>query len=211
ERERRRLHEERRLAPAGRRDHELTMRVRRADDDQRLDGRIVDERQRIVVVFRRAEFFGDVFCQRSNRIRHRRQARFRDAARKVARVHAAEPPEPNQSNSQASLHFTWSLVTSSSLTLMSPGIFSPCITFTALSTAARPISDGNCATDASIVPAAIALLASSSASNPMTRIFPVFPAARIASIAPSAIRSLHAKTLSISGWACSMFWKTLNP
>ena len=67
-------------------------------------------------------------------------------------------------------------VTISSLTMMSGGSVSPFITFTALSTAALPISYGNCATDASIVPAAIAFFASSSASNPMTRILPVLPA-----------------------------------
>ena len=62
-----------------------------------------------------------------------------------------------------------------------------------------------------MVPAAIALRASSTASKPITRILPVLPAAAIASIAPSAIMSLQANTASISGCACSMFWKTLKP
>ena len=33
----------------------------------------------------------------------------------------------------------------------------------------------------------------------------------MASMAPSAIMSLHANTVSISGWACSMFWNTVKP
>ncbi len=69
----------------------------------------------------------------------------------------------------------------------------------------RPISLGDCATDATIVPSAIALRASSTASKPTTRIVPVLPPARIASTAPSAIMSLQANTVSISGCACSMF------
>ena len=89
-------------------------------------------------------------------------------------------------------------MTISSFTMMSGGSFSPAMTFTALSTAALPISYGNCATVASIVPASIAFFASSSASKPTTRILPVLPAAAIASIAPSAIRSLAANTVSMS-------------
>ena len=38
-----------------------------------------------------------------------------------------------------------------------------------------------------------------------TRILPVLPAAAMASIAPSAIMSLHANTVSIAGCACIMF------
>ena len=45
-----------------------------------------------------------------------------------------------------------------------------------------------------MVPAAMALRASSTASKPITRILPVLPAAAIASTAPSAIMSLQAKT-----------------
>ena len=96
-------------------------------------------------------------------------------------------------------------------TLRLGGPSRPRISLTALSTASRPISEGNCATDADIVPAAIALRASSTASKPITRILPVLPAAAIASTAPSAIMSLQAKTASISGCACSMFWKTVKP
>jgi hypothetical protein len=51
----------------------------------------------------------------------------------------------------------------------------------------------------------MAFLASSRASNPMTRMVPVLPAAAIASMAPSAIRSLAAKTVSMSWCAWSMF------
>ena len=103
------------------------------------------------------------------------------------------------------------LVIISSLTMMSAGSVSPFSTFTALSTAALPISYGNCATDASILPSAIAFFASSSASKPITLIVPVLLAAAIASMAPSAIKSLAAKTVSMSGCACSMFWNTLKP
>ncbi len=102
-------------------------------------------------------------------------------------------------------------VTSSMRTFCSGSGFSPRMSLSASSTASRPISEGNCATDPSIVPAAIAWRASPTASKPMTRILPVLPAAAIASTAPSAIMSLHAKSASISGCACSMFWNTVKP
>ena len=70
------------------------------------------------------------------------------------------------------------------------------------------MSWGNCATEAAMVPAAMALRASSTASKPSTRILPARPAAAMASIAPRAIMSLQAKTASRSGWAWSMFWNT---
>src|SRR5258708_14915906 len=144
---------------------------------------------------RHVEFGGDFRRVLSDRVGDGHQSRLRDARRKVSCVHAAEPSEPDESDSQTSRasdgHFTLSLVTSSSFTLMSGGTVSPRITLTALSTAARPISDGNCATEASMVPAAIAFLASSSASKPTTRILPVLPAPAIASLAPSATWSLH--------------------
>jgi hypothetical protein len=65
--------------------------------------------------------------------------------------------------------------------------------------------------EASIFPASIAVRASSRASNPTTRIRPDRPAAAIASTAPSAIRSLHANSASMSACAWSMFWNTVNP
>ena len=177
--------------------------------------RVVDERQRIGVVPGHIELGRHLLRDGLDRIRDRHQFCFRNAARQVPRIYAAQASRPNQSDCQPSLasrrHFTSSFVTSASFTLISAGSVSPRITFTALSTAAFPISDGNCATDASIVPAAIAFFASSSASKPITLIVPVLPAALMASTAPSAIRSLHANTLSMSGCACSMFWNTLNP
>src|SRR5262249_56317954 len=103
----------------------------------------------------------------------RNQLRLGNARRQIARVDAAEAARAQQSDAEPSSHLTLSLVTSSSRTLISGGTGSPRITFTALSTAARPISDGNCATDASIAPAAIAFLASSTPSNPTTPIPPL--------------------------------------
>src|SRR3954469_12359509 len=199
-----------RLAAARRRDDELAMRMRRADDDDRVNRGIVDERCRIGVVLRHVAFGRDFVRERGHWIGNRDQPRLRNPACQIARVHPAEPAEADQTDIET-FHLALSLVTSSSFTLMSAGIFSPRITFTALSIAARPISAGNCATEAAIVPSAIAFFASSSASKPTTLIEPVRCAAEIASSAPSAIRSLHAKTLSMSGCACSMFWNTLKP
>src|SRR4029450_7623385 len=186
-------------------DHELPVRVGGADDDDGFDRRIVDERLGIRVVPRDVELCRDFLRQRADRVGNRHQPRFGDPAGEVPGVDAAQAADADQSNCQTSFasdgHFTLSLVTSSSFTLISGGTVSPRMTFTALSTAARPISDGNCATDASIVPAAIAFFASSRASKPITRIRPVLPAAAMASMAPSAIRSLQANTLSRSGCA----------
>src|SRR5262247_1990537 len=185
-----------------RRADELPVRVGRADDDDGFNRRIVDERLGVRVVPRDVEFGRHFLRQRSDRVGNGHQPCLSDAAGEVPGIDAAQAADADQSNGQTSFtsdgHFTLSLVTSSSFTLISGGTLSPRMTFTALSTAARPISDGNCATDASIVPAAIAFFASSSASKPITWIWPVLPAAAIASMAPSAIRSLQANTLSMS-------------
>src|SRR5207247_7896527 len=110
---------------------------------------VVDECEGVDVMSRHVEFVGHFLRDRSGRIGHGHEPRFGDAAGEIARVHAAQPAEPHQSDSEPRFpggyrHFTWSLVTSSSLTLMSGGTVSPRITLTALSTAARLISAGNC-------------------------------------------------------------------
>ena len=170
ERERRRLLAKRRLAARCRRDHDIPMGMRRRHDHDCLDRGVVDERERIGIVPRHIELRRDLLRQRRQGIRDGDQPCFRNAAREIARVDASQPAEANQSYRESSLsrarHFTLSLVTSSSFTLTSGSGFSPRMTLTALSTATRPISDGNCATEAAIVPAAIAFFASSSASKP---------------------------------------------
>src|SRR5204863_7238381 len=199
----RRLLAERRLLRRRRRDDQLAMRMRRRDDHDRVNERIVEQRTRLGIVVRHVELGSDIRREPGHWIGHGDESRLGDARREVARVYAAQAAEAGEADGELPFsdggHFTLSFVTSSSRTLTSAGSVSPLMTFTALSTATRPISAGNCATEAAIFPAAIAFFASSSASNPTTRILPVFPAAAIASIAPRAIRSLHAKTLSIYG------------
>ena len=74
---------------------------------------------------RDVEFCGDFLRQRRRRIRDGDEPRLGNARRQIPRVHAAETAEPNQSHSKACAHFTLSLVTSSSFTLISSGSFSP--------------------------------------------------------------------------------------
>ena len=124
ERERRRLFAERRFAPAGRGHDEIAMRVGGRDDYDRVHRRVVDERERIGVVPADVELLGTSFASDAGRIGDRYEAGFGNSAGQVARVHTSEPPESNQSN-RKTFHFTLSLVTSSSFTLMSSGTFSP--------------------------------------------------------------------------------------
>ena len=147
ERQRRRLLAERRLAALRRRDDQLAVRVRRADDDQRVDGRVVDQRERIRVVSRHVEFRGDFLARAIPPDRPRPRAAFRrcgsrDRARRRGRAGRARSVQSPDVLCERCGHFTLSLVTSSSFTLMSGGTVSPRITLTALSTATRPISDG---------------------------------------------------------------------
>ena len=99
--------------------------MRRADDDNGVDRRLVDERERIRVMLCDVEFGGHFLRKRADRIRDGDEPRLRDPARQVARVHAPETAEANQSHPEACAHFTLSLVTSSSFTLISSGSFSP--------------------------------------------------------------------------------------
>ena len=134
------------LPRCGRGDDQLAVRVRRADDDDRVDRRVVDERQRIGVVPRHVELGRDFLRQRSRPDRPRPRAAFRRCG-STGRARRRGPGGRAQSIQLPDVlsgdrHFTLSLVTSSSLTLMSAGTVSPRITLTALSTATRPISDG---------------------------------------------------------------------
>ena len=105
ERERRRLFAERRLAARRRRQHELPVRVRRRDDHHRVHRRVVDERERVRIVARDVELRRHLLCERRQRIGDRDEPRFRDAARQIARVDAAQAAESNQSHCQAASSF----------------------------------------------------------------------------------------------------------
>ena len=83
-----------------RRDHLLAVDVRRRDDDDGVDARVVDQRQRIGVRLRHVELFGDLLGQVAHRIGNRDQLRFRNAPGQIARVDAAEAAETNHSNVQ---------------------------------------------------------------------------------------------------------------
>src|SRR5438552_6008396 len=181
------------------------MRMRGADDDDGVDVAGFDQFRGLVVRPGDVELFRHLARERAIRVGHGHEPRLRAARAQVARVDAAEASDANQSDVQAGCgHFTFSFVINSIRTLASASIGSCLIACTAFSTARRPISSGNWATEASMTPSLIALRASSTASKPTTRIDPVLPAARIASVAPRAIMSLHAKSVSISGCACSM-------
>ena len=91
------------------------------------------------VVQLRAEIPEDAFTAPilgTERVGNGDEPGFGNAAREIARVHAAEAAEANDAYVQ-SFH---RLVTISSFTMMSGGSFSPARIFTALSTAALPMS-----------------------------------------------------------------------
>ena len=166
------------------------------DDDDRVDRRVVDQRQRIgVATAARRTPRRPPSPAIASRIGHRHQPRFRNAAGQIARVDAAQAAE-RQSIRRQSRHpsSSFHVVLGHHLEL-DHDVGRQRLAADHLDRAFHrrpgPSRTGNCATDASIVPAAIAFFASSSASKPITRILPVLPAAAIASIAPSAIRSLH--------------------
>src|SRR5262249_47462236 len=205
-----RLLAECRLLRVERMNDDVAVRVRRTDDDDRVHLRIGNQGGRIGVRAPGVELARSPLGQRAVGVGDRDERRRRDPRAQIARVHATETAEPYQSNVQPR-HYLSPLVTSSMRTLTSAGTLSPRSAFTAFSTATRPISSGNCATDATMAPSAMAFRASSTASKPTTRIDPTRGAARIASTAPSAIMSLQANTVSMSAWACSMFWNTLKP
>src|SRR6185369_13482827 len=109
------------------------------------------------------------------RVGHRDQPGLRDARGQVARVDAPEPSQPDQPDLDpplspghcfppAAAPAGLSLVTRSMRTSCSAGTGWPFRSLSAVSTATRPISEGNCATEPMIVPSAMAFLASSTAS-----------------------------------------------
>src|SRR5512136_648615 len=93
---------------------------------------------------------------------------------------------------------------------MTASIFSPLMALSAASTPNLPMLYGLCAIEAAISPASMDLTASGLASKPTTTM-PFLPADLMASIAPSAIRSLLAKTAATSGLAVRTFSITVWP
>src|SRR5205823_11042359 len=137
ERERERLFAERRLPRLHRGNHHVFVRVRGADDHDRVDIAVAKQFLRMPIRSRHLEFRGNSARQFRIGIRYRRELGFSQARRQVARVDTPESPETNQSNLQ--LHFlslslaAFSFVIKPMRTPMSAGTASPFIAFTAAS------------------------------------------------------------------------------
>ena len=80
------------------------MNVRRRDDHEGVDRRVVDQRHRIGVVTRHVELRSDVPGEVACRIGHRDETRFGNAPGEIARVDATEPAEANQSDIEQRCH-----------------------------------------------------------------------------------------------------------
>ena len=121
ERQRRRFFTERRLLARRRGDDLLAMHVGRRHDHDRIDGLVVDQRERIGIRLRDVKLFRDLLGEVADRIGDGDEPRFRNPSRQVARVHPAEAAEANHSYVQSFHREPDAFVTISSFTMMSGG------------------------------------------------------------------------------------------
>ena len=108
QRNRRRLFAERRFLRRQRRIDDAAVRVRRADDYDRIDRAIGNQLLRFRIRSRHLEFGRHVLCQLRIGIGHGRQSRGGNPRAEIACVHPTEAAEPNQTDVETRHSLTFS-------------------------------------------------------------------------------------------------------